>query len=53
MVDGLHMTGVAKAAVPRLGCSLVEAHLQVQFTLMSAELLLSERTLVLLRHLGS
>lgn len=47
------MAGVAEATVSRLGSTLVEAHLQVELTLVGAQLLLGEGALVLLGHLGS
>lgn len=47
------MAGVAEATVARLGSTLVEAHLQVELTLVGAQLLLGEGTLVLFGHLGS
>lgn len=52
MVSGftLHVTGVSHATVTRLGCSLVEAHLQVQFSFVGAQLLFGESAFVLVCH---
>lgn len=49
----LHVTCVTHTAMSSLGCSLVEAHLQVEFSLVSAQLRFSERSLVLVSHFGS
>lgn len=49
----LHVAGVAKSTVSGLGGTLVEAHLQVQLTLVGAQLLLGEAALVLVGHLGA
>lgn len=53
LIGVLHMAGVAESTVARLGSTLVEAHLQVELTLVGAQLLLGEGTLVLFGHLGS
>jgi len=47
------VTGVAEATVSGLGGALVEAHLQVELTLVGAQLLLGEGALVLVGHLGA
>lgn len=47
------MTRVTEATVSRLRGTLVEAHLQVELTLVGTQLLLGEGALVLLGHLGS
>lgn len=49
----LHVTSVAESSVAGLGSTLVEAHLEVQLTLVGPQLLLGEGPLVLIRHLGS
>jgi len=49
----LHVTGVAEATMSGLGGALVEAHLQVELTLVGAQLLLGEGALVLVGHLGA
>lgn len=49
----LHVTGVSEATVSGLRCALVEAHLQVEFAFVSAQLLLSESALILVCHLGA
>lgn len=49
----LHMARVAEATVSRLRGTLVEAHLQIELTLMGTQLLLGEGALVLVSHLGS
>lgn len=51
-VRNLHVTRVSEATVSRLRCTLVEAHLQVEFAFMSAQLFFSESALVLISHLG-
>lgn len=47
------MARVAEATVSRLRGALVEAHLQIELTLMGTQLLLGEGALVLVGHLGS
>lgn len=47
------MARVAESAMARLGCSLVEAHLQVELSFVGPELLIGELAFVLVRHLGS
>lgn len=47
------MASVSKTAMSRLRSTLVETHLKVQFSIVSSQLLLSEGTLVFVRHLGS
>jgi len=49
----LHVAGVAHTTVSSLRGALVEAHLQVELTLVGTELLLGEAALVLVGHLGS
>lgn len=47
------MTRVSEATVSGLGGALVEAHLEVEFAFMSAQLFLGEGSLVLVSHFGS
>jgi hypothetical protein len=44
---------VTEATVASLRCALVEAHLQVEFTLVGAQLFFCECAFVLLSHLGA
>lgn len=47
------MTGVAHSSVASLGCSLVEAHLEINLSLAGTQLILSEGSFVLFSHFGA
>lgn len=49
----LHMSRVTESTMPCLRCTLVVAHLQVEFTLMCTQLLFCECTFILISHLWS